>query len=228
MTRHVAHRYMANSVPAIKQEMLDAIGAGSVEELFEQVPAEHRLAYPLELPPALSESELRRHLVETLSKNRTTEQYLNFLGAGCWQHHVPAAGDEVVRRNEWLTSVSGEPSSDHGRNQAWFEFCSQLGELLAMDLVGMPVRSWGVAAGHAIRMASRITGRNEVAVVRAIDPERLSVIGNYCEPVEMPSHITVRMVDFDPGTGLMDLDDLRGIVGERTAAVYFETRRTSG
>ncbi|TCP41250.1 glycine dehydrogenase subunit 1 [Tamaricihabitans halophyticus] len=223
MTEHVAHRYMANSVPAIKQEMLDAIGAGSVAELFDQVPAGHRLAYPLELPPALSESELRRHLVETLSKNRTTEQYLNFLGAGCWQHHVPAAVDEVVRRNEWLTSVSGEPSSDHGRNQTWFEYCSQLGELLAMDLVGMPVRSWGVAAGHAIRMAARMTGRDEVVVVRAIDPERLSVIRNYCEPVEMPNHITVQLVDFDPETGLMDLDDLRGIVGERTAAVYFET-----
>ncbi|MBU3862819.1 aminomethyl-transferring glycine dehydrogenase subunit GcvPA [Streptomyces sp. 4503] len=214
---------MANSVPAIKQEMLDAIGVGSVAELFSQVPTEHRLSRPLDLPPALSESELRRHLIETLSKNQTTEQYLNFLGAGCWQHHVPAAVDEVVRRNEWLTSVFGEPSSDHGRNQAWFEFCSQLGELLKMDLVGMPVRSWGVAAGHAIRMASRITGRDEVAVVRAIDPERLSVIRNYCEPIEMPSHLTVRLVEFDPETGLMDLDDLRKVVGERTAAVYFET-----
>lgn len=223
MKEHVAHRYMANSVPAIKQEMLDAIGVGSVAELFSQVPTEHRLSRPLDLPPALSESELRRHLIETLSKNQTTEQYLNFLGAGCWQHHVPAAVDEVVRRNEWLTSVFGEPSSDHGRNQAWFEFCSQLGELLKMDLVGMPVRSWGVAAGHAIRMASRITGRDEVAVVRAIDPERLSVIRNYCEPIEMPSHLTVRLVEFDPETGLMDLDDLRKVVGERTAAVYFET-----
>ncbi|MGW6458901.1 aminomethyl-transferring glycine dehydrogenase subunit GcvPA [Streptomyces sp. NPDC055078] len=223
MKEHVAHRYMANSVPAIKKEMLDSIGVGSVEELFSQVPAEHRLSRPLDLPPALSESELRRHLVETLAKNQTTEQNLNFLGAGTWQHHVPAAVDEVVRRNEWLTSVFGEPSSDHGRNQAWFEFCSQLGELLKLDLVGMPVRSWGVAAGHAIRMASRITGRDEVAVVRAIDPERLSVIRNYCEPVEMPSHIKVRLIEFDPETGLMDLDSLRQVVGERTAAVYFET-----
>jgi glycine dehydrogenase subunit 1 len=161
--------------------------------------------------------------VSTLSKNRTAEQNLNFLGAGTWQHHVPAACDEVVRRNEWLTSVFGEPSSDHGRNQAWFEFCSQLGELLEMDLVGMPVRSWGVAAGHAVRMAARITGRDEVAVVRAIDPERLSVIRTYCEPVEMTSHIAVRLVGYDPETGLIDLDDLRAVVGERTAAVYFET-----
>lgn len=223
MRNSVAHPYMANSVPALKQQMLDSIGAQSIEELFQQIPLDHRVQRPVNLPPALTESELRRHLVTTLSKNKTAEQNLNFLGAGCWQHHVPAACDEVIRRNEWLTSVFGEPSSDHGRNQAWFEFCSQLGELLNMDLVGLPVRSWGCAAGHAIRMASRITGRNEVAVVRAIDPERLSVIRNYCEPVEMPSHIKVRLVDFDPATGLLNLDHLRASIGSDTAAVYFET-----
>ncbi|MGE7990018.1 aminomethyl-transferring glycine dehydrogenase subunit GcvPA [Pseudomonas sp. NPDC089554] len=223
MRSHVAHPYMANSVPALKQEMLESIGANSIEELFQQIPQGHRLKRPIELPPALTESQLRRHLVDTLAKNVTCEQNLNFLGAGCWQHHVPAACDEVVRRNEWLTSVFGEPSSDHGRNQAWFEFCSQLGELLNMDLVGMPVRSWGSAAGHAIRMAARLTERREVLVVRAIDPERLSVIRNYCEPADMASHINVRLVDYDPSTGLLDLEHLKAILGEQTAAVYFET-----
>lgn len=223
MRDHTAHPYMANSVPAIKQEMLDAIGAGSIEELFVQIPQDHRTTRPIDLPPALSEQQLRRHLTETLSKNSTTEDNLNFLGAGVWQHHVPAAVDEVVRRNEWLTSVFGEPSSDHGRNQAWFEFCSQLGELLELDLVALPVRSWGVAAGHAIRMAARLTDRNEVVLVRAIDPERLAVIENFCEPVQMPGHIAVRLVDYDPGTGLMDLEHLRSLVGPNTAAVYFET-----
>ncbi|NHE67668.1 aminomethyl-transferring glycine dehydrogenase subunit GcvPA [Rhodococcus sp. D-46] len=223
MSRPTAHPYMANSVPAVQTEMLEAIGVTDIAELFEQIPLDHRTTRPLDLPPALSEGELRRHLLSTLAKNRTCEQNLNFLGAGLWQHHVPAACDEVVRRNEWLTSVFGEPSSDHGRNQAWFEFCSQLGELLKLDLVGLPVRSWGSAAGHAIRMAARITQRTEVAIVRAIDPERLSVIRNYCEPVEMESHIAVRLVDYDPATGLMNLDDLRAVVGEQTAAVYFET-----
>lgn len=121
MNHPVAHPYMANSVPALKQEMLASIGAGSIDELFQQIPLDHRLKRPIDLPPALTENQLRRHLTATLAKNRTCEQNLNFLGAGCWQHHVPAACDEVVRRNEWLTSVFGEPSSDHGRNQAWFE-----------------------------------------------------------------------------------------------------------
>nr|WP_193611849.1 aminomethyl-transferring glycine dehydrogenase subunit GcvPA [Nocardioides lijunqiniae] len=214
---------MANSVPAIQQEMLDSIGVDSIDELFSQIPADHRSTRPLDLPPALSEAELKRHLVGILSKNRTCEQNLSFLGAGAWQHHVPAACDEVVRRNEFLTSVFGEPSSDHGRNQAWFEFSSQLGELVDLELVGLPVRSWGSAAGHAMRMAARLTGRHEVAVVRAIDPERLSVIRSYCEPAEMAGHIAVRLIDYDPATGLVDLDDLRAAVGQQTAAVYFET-----
>ena len=223
MSNSTAHPYMANSVPALQQEMLDAIGVPTIAELFQQIPTDHRTTRKFDLPPTLGEAELRRHLVNTLAKNRTCEQNLNFLGAGLWQHHVPAACDEVVRRNEWLTSVFGEPSSDHGRNQAWFEFCSQLGELLKLDLVGLPVRSWGSAAGHALRMAARITQRAEVAVVRAIDPERLSVIRNYCEPTEMESHIAVRLIDYDPASGLIDLDDLRAAVGEHTAAVYFET-----
>ncbi|WP_219339793.1 aminomethyl-transferring glycine dehydrogenase subunit GcvPA [Luteimonas salinisoli] len=213
---------MANSVPEIQQAMLESIGVDTVEELFVQIPQDHRLTRPLDLPPALSERELRRHVVGILAKNSTTEDNLSFLGAGIWQHHVPAAVDEIVRRNEWLTSIFGEPSSDHGRNQAWFEFCSQLGELLNLDLVALPVRSWGSAAGHAMRMAARLTGRNEVAIVRAIDPQRLSVIRNYCEPPEMANHIAIRLVAYDPATGLIDMDDLRAAVTDRTAAVYFE------
>ena len=83
---------------------------------------------------------------------------------------MPAICDEIVRRSEFLTPVWGTPSSDHGRNQAWFEFASQLGELLGMDFVGLPVYSWGCAAGHAIRMAARLTGRREVLVPARSSP----------------------------------------------------------
>src|SRR5215207_5243878 len=99
-----AHPYMPNSVPALKAEMLAAIGAGSIEELFGQIPQEHRYRKALNLPPALaSEPELRRHLLDTLRKNRTCEQNLSFLGGGCWQHYVPAICDEIVGRSEFLT-----------------------------------------------------------------------------------------------------------------------------
>ena len=134
---------------------------------------------------------MRRHLTSALAKNRTCEQNLSFLGAGCWQHHVPAVCDEIVGRAEFLTNVWGSPQSDHGRNQAWFEFASQLGELVEMEMVALPVYSWGCAAGHAIRMCARLTGRRQVLVPAWCDPERLAVIRNYCEPEAMGSHIEV-------------------------------------
>jgi glycine dehydrogenase subunit 1 len=217
-----AHPWMANSTAATQQEMLAAIGARSIAELFEQIPADHRLRRPLNLPPALvSEAELSRHLVDLLRRNRTGADCLSFLGAGCWPHHVPAVVDEIVGRTEFLTPVWGSPQSDHGRNQAWFEFNSALGELLDMEVVQLPVYSWGCAAGHAIRMASRITGRHEVLLPRHSDPERLSVIRTYCEPREMPHHIEIVLVDSDP-TGLLDLADLERKISRRTTAVYFE------
>jgi glycine dehydrogenase subunit 1 len=218
-----AHPYMANSAPALKQELLEATGAANVEELFAQIPASHRLQGTLDLPPALSsEVALRRHLLDRLRKNVDCEETLSFLGGGCWQHHVPAICDELVSRTEFVTSIWGTPSSDHGRNQTWFEFASQLAELIDMEFVGMPVYSFGCAAGHAIRMASRITGRHEVLVPAWMDPERLAVIRTYCEPREMARHIDVVLVDHDPATGLVDPADLERKLSARTAAVYLE------
>jgi glycine dehydrogenase subunit 1 len=222
-TGPVAHPYMANSVPAIKQEMLAEAGAATIEELFEQIPSDHRLKRPMELPRQLrSEVELRRHLQGLLVKNSSCEENLSFLGGGCWQHYVPAICDEMVGRAEFATPVLGTPSSEHGRNQTQFEFSSLAGELINMDYVGLPVYSWACAGGHAIRMASRLNGRSEVLIPRSIAPDRLSVIRNYCEPVEMASHIDVTLVDYDAETGQLDLADLRRKLSERTAAIYFD------
>ena len=223
MTRPRPHPYMPNSLPAIRQEMLDAVGVESTEELFAQIPEDHRLKAPLELPPALtSESELKRHMLGLLSKNTSGEDALSFLGGGCWQHHVPAICDEIVRRSEFLTPVWGTASSDLGRNQAWFEFTSQLGELVDLDFVALPVYSWGCAAGHAMRMAARLTGRSKVLIPTSLDPERRAVIANYCEPTEMNSHIEMVDLDIDPDTGLVGVDDLNAKLAADVAAVYFE------
>ena len=203
--------------------MLDVLGVETVDELFAQIPNAHRLKTPLDLPPALtSESELRRHMLGLLSKNRSCEEALNFLGGGCWQHHVPAVCDEVVRRSEFLTPVWGTASSDLGRNQAWFEFTSQLGELLALEFVALPVYSWGCAAGHAFRMAARLTGRNQVLLPRFVDPERRAVIANYCEPSELSTHIELVDLETDSDTGLISMTDLDARLSTDVAAVYFE------
>ena len=214
---------MASSAPGQIEAMLEELGAGSVKELFEQIPQDHYRTSPLELPPALlSEAELRGDLLAKLKQNDTCEENLNFLGAGCWQHHVPGVVDEIVGRTEFVTNVWGSPQSDVGRNQAWFEFNSQLGALLNMDVVQLPVYSWGCAAGHAIRMAARLTGRNKILISAVSDPERRAIIETYCEPQEMDSHIAIETVASDPATGRIDLADLKEKLNGDVAAVYFE------
>jgi glycine dehydrogenase subunit 1 len=219
----MAHPYMPNSTPDSRDRMMQALGITSVDELFEQIPAGHLPAKPINLEPGIrSEARLHRHMRSLLARNVSTVDAINFLGAGCWQHYVPAVCDEIAGRSEFLTPVWGTPSSDVGRNQAWFEYASQLGELVGMDFVGLPVYSWGAASGHALRMATRMTGRREVVVAGAKDPERLAVIRTYCGPAGMDRSIAVREVGFDPLSGRIDLLALRAAVSDATAAVYFE------
>lgn len=218
-----AHPWMANSAPGVLEAMLAEIGAKSVAEVFEQIPQDHFRKAPLDLPPALtSEVELRRDLVTKLKKNQDCEANLSFLGAGVWQHHVPAIVDEIVGRTEFATNVWGSYQSDHGRNQAWFEFSSQLGALLNLDVVQLPVYSWGCAIGHAMRMSARMTGRAKVLVPALSDPERLSVIRTYCQPREMEGAIEVVTVAADPTSGRLDIGDLKAKLSDDVAAVYFE------
>ncbi|WJY21146.1 aminomethyl-transferring glycine dehydrogenase subunit GcvPA [Fontisubflavum oceani] len=218
-----AHPWMANSVDDVKQEMMAALGVNEIDTLFQQIPEDHLYGKPFDLPPQLdSEVALSRHLTDVLSKNGTTADNLCFLGAGAWPHHVPAICDEVAGRYEWQTSVFGSPTSDHGRNQAWFEFCSQIGALVEMDFVGLPVYSWGCAIGHAVRMAARITGRRKVLIPAVMDPERLSVMRNYCEPPEMARHIEIVAVAVG-ADGCLDRADLAAKLDDSVAALYVET-----
>ncbi len=220
--RHV-HPYIANSVPEVRSEMLRETGVKNVENLLSVIPEELRIKRPLNLPPALrSEVDLRAHVEGILSKNKTAKEYLNFLGAGCWQHYVPAVCDEIATRQEFVTAYGGDAYSDFGKWQSWFEFQSMLGELLDMEMVSIPTYDWGNAAGYAVRMASRINGRREVLVPKTCGPERLAILKTYCEPKETRSHIDIKLVEYDRETGLLDLEDLKRKISKRTAAVYFE------
>jgi glycine dehydrogenase subunit 1 len=210
--------YIPNSAPEVKRQMLEVVGAESTDDFFEDVPEKLRLKGRMTLPePLLSEYALKRHVEGLLDKNQTAGEYLSFLGAGCYQHHVPAVCDEVNRRGEFLTAYAGEPYDDHGRFQALFEYASMMGELLDMDVVNVPTYDGFQAAATSLRMATRITGRRQVLIARTISADKLSKIRDYCRP-----NIKIELVDYDPETGQMGLDALKAGISEGTAAVYFE------
>jgi glycine dehydrogenase subunit 1 len=214
----IVYPYIPNSEPSIKQQMLDEIGVDSVEALYADIPEVLRLKGKMDLPePFLSEHDLTRHIEEILSQNITCKDYLNFRGAGCYQHFVPAVCDEINSRSEFLTAYAGEPYDDHGRFQALFEYASMMGELLEMDVVNVPTYDGYQAAGTSIRMACRLTGRNEALVCGAINPDKLSMIINYCKP-----DITIKQIGIYPKTGNVDLDSLEKAIANETAVVYFE------
>jgi glycine dehydrogenase subunit 1 len=217
------HPFMANSAPGSYKELLRVAEVKEIEEVFEQIPKDHLFKGEWSVPTALkSEAALYKHLTGMLKKNISAEDYISFLGAGCWQHYVPSICDEMVTRTEFATPVWGTPSSDHGRNQVWFEFSSQLGELVDMDFVGLPLYSYGTAAGHALRMASRINGRKKVLIPASLDPERAKVIYNYAGFSELEGHLEIIAVNFDPATGRVDLKDLESKLDNTVSAIYFE------
>jgi glycine dehydrogenase subunit 1 len=214
----ITYPYIPNSVPAIKDRMLKAVGARCAVELYADIPSELRLTRPLHLPePFLSEYSLRRHVEGLLSKNTHTRQYLSFLGAGCWPHYVPSICDEINGRSEFLTAYAGEPYDDHGRFQALFEYASMMGELLELDVVSIPTYDWMQAAASSIRMAARLTGRHNALVSATVSAWKWSKFLDYCCP-----DITLESINFDPASGLMDLEDLRSKLSDDIAGVYFE------
>jgi glycine dehydrogenase subunit 1 len=212
------HPYIPNSVPEVKEQMLREIGVRSVDELYGDIPERLRFRGRMNLPePLTSEAALKRHVERILGRNRSCAEALSFLGGGCWPHYVPAVCDEINRRSEFLTAYAGEPYEDHGRFQALFEYESLMAELLDMDVVNVPTFDWCQAASTAVRMAGRITKRDEVLVADTIGPDRLLVMKNYCRGV-----MSLVPVRHDPVTGGMDLEDLAAKFTEKTAAVYFE------
>lgn len=212
------HPYIPNSVPEVKARMLEEIGVKDVDELYDDIPEHLRFKRELNLPEALSsEFQLKRHVENILSRNQSCEENISFLGGGCAQHYVPAICDEIAGRSEFLTAYAGEPYEDHGRFQALFEYESLMAELVDMDVVNVPTYDWSQAASTSIRMAGRITGRDEVLVADTVSPDRLLVIKNYSHPV-----MSVKLVSHDPETGLIDLNDLKSKISSSTAGIYFE------
>ncbi len=222
MSAPFVHPYIPNTAPAVKAEMLAAVGAASVEEFYADVPDALRLHRPLELPDALpAEQDLARHVRRLLARNRSTDERLSFLGAGTYHHYVPAVVDEVISRSEFLTAYAGEPYEDHGRFQALFEYQSLMAELLGMDVVNVPTYDGYQATATGLTMSGRITGRRRVLVAADVLPAKLSKVRDYVR-----HHLDLQHVPTVDGTA--DVAAVRAALDTDVAAVWVETPSATG
>ncbi|HSB77651.1 MAG TPA: glycine dehydrogenase, partial [Candidatus Methylomirabilis sp.] len=115
-------RYIPNT-DLDRRQMLEAIGVGSVLDLFADVPSEVRLKRSLKVPPALSEAELGKHLRTLAGKNADADRYSTFLGGGCYNHFSPAIINHLVLRGEFLTAYTPyQPEISQGTLQALYEY----------------------------------------------------------------------------------------------------------
>jgi glycine dehydrogenase subunit 1 len=175
-----------------REAMLAAIGVESVDELFEQVPAGVRLGRALDLEPALSEPELVRHLEELAAKNAHTGSELSFLGAGMYDHYVPAVVDAVLSRGEFLTAYTPyQPEMSQGVLQAIFEYQTAICELTGMDVSNASGYDGTTVAADACYIAKHATGRAKVVLADALNPQVRQVVKTYApgfglEVVEVP------------------------------------------
>ena len=208
--------YIPNSSTAVREEMLRFIGVEKAEDLYSFIPEKLRLDHPMNLPKALeSEQSLKKHINGVLNQNMTCDEAVSFLGAGCYNHYVPAVCDEINGRSEFLTAYSGDTYADHGKCQAFFEFTSMMGELLNMDVVGFPTYDGGQAAGTALLMAGRINGRKQVLIQDQMNPSLYKQLKCYCRKLEL---VPVKAKE----NGQMDLEDLKAKLSDDTACVFIQ------
>ncbi len=160
--------------------MLAAIGVGSIEELFEQIPEGVRLGRPLDLEDGLSESEVYARLSALAEFNESAETAPSFLGAGMYDHYVPAIVDAIIGRSEFLTPYTPyQPEVSQGGLQVMFEFQTAMSEL-----TGLPVSNAGLyegpsAAASAAYVAMSVTGRTGLVTSRGLHPHSRETLATH-------------------------------------------------
>jgi len=214
-----AHPYLPNSVPEIKEKMMHDIGVNNIDDLYVNIPEKLRFKGELQVPGPYTEQEVKKLVSETLEKN-THLKCSPFLGGGVWPHYVPSVVDEVVSRAEFLTSYTPyQPEISQGILQSIFEYQSLICELVEMAVANASMYDWSSALGEAALLASRLNHREKILVPSFISPARLAVLHTYTGPVGMK----IEKIAHDKKTGMVDVEDLKKRVDDKTAAVYVET-----
>src|SRR4029079_16779557 len=167
---------------ADREAMLDAVGVGSIDDLFEQIPAGVRLVRALDVPEALPEAALVRHLEELAGRNADTSRELSFLGMGIYDHYVPAIADTFLSRGEFLTAYTPyQPEMSQGVLQAIFEYQTAICELTGMDVSNASGYDGATVAADACFIARHHTGRTKVVLAETLNPQVRQVVKT-CAP----------------------------------------------
>lgn len=199
--------------------MLDAIGVDSIDDLFLDIPDELRIAR-LDLPDGLSEMDTLRHLRSFADQNANLDEYVSFLGAGAYDHFIPAVVGAITSRGEFATAYTPyQPEVSQGTLQAIFEYQSLICALTDMDVANASLYDGASATAEAALLALNAgKKRDEIVMVGGVHPEYRETVRTYLTGASAPC------VDapIDASTGTTDLDALRRLVSDRTAGVIVQ------
>ncbi len=205
--------FISNQEPQIV-EMLRILGVDSIEALFEAIPPRLRVPKPMQ-DDGISESE-GMAWIESIAQKNTFPSFKSYLGAGAYQHHVPALVGAITSKSEFLTSYTPyQAEASQGMLQAIFEFQSALAALTGMDVANASLYDGATACAEAALMALRIhKERNKIVLSDALHPHYQKVIEQYVKPHSGEIHRIPYTNDFQ-----LDLKAAQTLIDDKTAAV---------
>src|SRR5437879_4978658 len=176
------HPFLPNASAPIRKIMLRAIGVVSIDELYSDIPSEVRTNRALKVDWLPSEQEVKSHIDRMLADNKSASDMPVFLGAGVYNHYLPAAVKAILARTEFQTSYTPyQAEIFQGLLQSLFEFQSMIADLTQMDAVNSSLYDGSTALGDAARMPCSVTARKKMLVPQRLLPDRFSVLKNYTE-----------------------------------------------
>lgn len=154
-----------------RKAMLDVIGAGSIDDLFQDVPEKARLKSLVDLPKHQSEQAVERHMARLSAKSVSAGSVPFFCGAGAYKHHIPATVDHLIQRSEFLTAYTPyQPEISQGTLQSLFEFQTQVALLTGMDVANASMYDGSTACAEAVVMAKRVTRKSRAILAPGLHP----------------------------------------------------------
>ncbi|SKR87890.1 Glycine dehydrogenase [decarboxylating] [Mycobacteroides abscessus subsp. abscessus] len=210
----LSHRYIPLT-DQDKQDMLDTIGAKSINELFGDVPSDILLNRDLGIASGEAETTLLKRLNKVASKNITKETHTSFLGAGVYDHYAPSVVDAMISRSEFYTAYTPyQPEISQGELQAIFEFQTLICELTNMDVANSSMYDGMTSFAEACILAYSHTKKNKIVVSKGLHYQALQVLNTYAKTRE-----EFEVVEIDLDGTITDLEKLEQAVDDNTAAV---------